>query len=57
MSCKSNSGNFTTEDTMETASHFICKDCLQTYEIWHTRKSMLKGGGEQLLINYWLGWG
>ncbi len=23
--------NFISEDTIEPASHFICKDCLQTY--------------------------
>ncbi len=28
--CLSNKNNFIVKDTMETASHFICKDCLQT---------------------------
>jgi hypothetical protein len=28
--CESIQDNFITEDTIETASHFICKDCLQT---------------------------
>jgi hypothetical protein len=38
--------NFIAEDTMETASHFICKDCIQTlYEVLESPHPKAEGNG------------
>jgi hypothetical protein len=42
-----NEDNYIFEDTIKTASHIICKVCLQT--LYDTQKSMLEGRGVKVL--------